>query len=259
VKSHRPLRGTAPVLSRVALASLACSLALTGAAQAGKVAPKAAKRPDTIPPTFTFSVAPLANVQGWNNTNVTITVRAADNPGGSGVAFIKDTITNAGAAVPGTTVNGTSATLVISSEGVNVVKLLVQDVAGNRAERTLTVRIHKTPPVPAKSGTGIYGPGAFVLGSPFKSGSFTTNKTSVRVHFGLRPDPITGASTITTVKAWLERAVDHANLGTIAFDPLDLDYSLDLLSLNKWSRGSYQLLIHLDDGSIHPITLTLTN
>jgi hypothetical protein len=561
MKSHRSPRGTAPRLSHVALASLACSLALTGAAQARGGAPKAVKLADTIPPTFTFSVAPMANVHGWNNTDVTITVTATDNPGGSGIFFIKDIITNAGVLLPGTTVNATTATFVINTEGVNTVLLRVQDVAGNRAEQTLTLSIDKTAPIitgartapnangwnngdvtatftatdagsgidtvsgpttltgegagqsvtgtatdlagnsasttvdginidktpptcsfgspspapgsggwnntdvsfpftagdalsgvdttspvsplvltaegssvtgtvtvtdkagnsatftspackidktpptliwgapsPAPNGNGwnnspvtlsytasdavsgvkttsprsplrfsvegagqtftvtatdkagnsatftspafnidmtpptiaitpangsgpydicglipptfttadalsgldpsfpgmlatvaptlsgvgsvttsvtgvqdlagnvasasstysvIYGPNAFVLASPFKSGAFTTKGTKVRVRFGLCPDPITGASLITNASCWLERAVDHVNLGTIDFDPLGLDYRLDVLGLNTWPRGSYQLLIHLDDGSIHPITLTL--
>jgi hypothetical protein len=120
----------------------------------------------------------------------------------------------------------------------------VQDMAGNGASASSTYSV-------------IYGPGAFVLAQPFRSGTFTTHNTKVRVRFGLCPDPITGESLITTADCWLERAVDHVNLGTIDFDPLGLDYRLDVVGLNLWPRGSYQLLIHLDDGSIHPITLTL--
>jgi hypothetical protein len=484
MKSHRSLRGTAPVLSHVVLASLACSLALTGAAQARGGAPKAVKVADTIPPTFTVDAAPMANVNGWNNSDVTITVNATDNPGGSGVAFIKYGTTIGGVAVLAGRVFANTATFVINTEGVNVCNIRVQDNAGNRVDQTITINLDKTAPsanfgngspaanrngwnntdvsipfttsdnlsgvdtsspspavvtgegagltssitvtdkagnvatiptpacnidrtapgiswgalTPAANGNGwnnsatalsfsgtdalsgvdttspvsplafsvegagqtqtvtvtdkagntatvtspavnidmtpptititpangagpidicgmlppsfttadalsgidpgfpgmlstaaptlsgvgtvttsvtgvqdlagnvasasstytvVYGPSAFVLGSPFKSGAFTTHNTKVRVRFGLCPDPITGASTIETASCWLERAVDGVNLGTISFDPLGLDYRLDVLGLNAWPRGSYQLLIHMDDGSIHPLTLTL--
>src|SRR5262245_63074771 len=62
---------------------------------------------DTIPPTTTATVSPLPNAAGWNNSNVTVTLTAVDNPGGSGV---KSITFDRGHGNP-TTVNGASATV----------------------------------------------------------------------------------------------------------------------------------------------------
>jgi hypothetical protein len=46
-------------------------------------------RTDFTPPVTTASASPGPNANGWNNTNVTVTLNATDNPGGSGVKQIQ--------------------------------------------------------------------------------------------------------------------------------------------------------------------------
>ena len=112
-----------------------------------------ATQSDTIPPTTSAAAAPPPNGAGWNNTNVTVTLSATDNAGGSGVKSISYTIAN-GASGTGTTVNAATATLAISAEGVNTIGYGAADNAGNiEANKTLVVRLDKTPPVLSVPGT----------------------------------------------------------------------------------------------------------
>jgi hypothetical protein len=50
---------------------------------------------DRIPPVTTATVGPLPNSAGWNNTNVSVTLNATDNPGGFGVQSISYWLTGA--------------------------------------------------------------------------------------------------------------------------------------------------------------------
>jgi len=98
---------------------------------------------DNIAPSTTAASSPAANAAGWNNSPVTVTLSATDNGGGSGVKSITYSV-NAGAPV---TVNGTTASFTLSTDGVNAVRFNATDNAGNpEASRTLVVRIDQTPP-----------------------------------------------------------------------------------------------------------------
>ncbi|HEY2014502.1 MAG TPA: phosphodiester glycosidase family protein, partial [Bryobacteraceae bacterium] len=101
---------------------------------------------DTLPPQTTATVSPLPNQNGWNNTNVTVTLNAVDNPGGI-VKQIEYSLTGAqtaGAQV----VAGNTASIVLNTEGVTTVHYFATDVAGNiEQSQSLTVRIDKTQPV----------------------------------------------------------------------------------------------------------------
>jgi hypothetical protein len=98
---------------------------------------------DDIAPSTTAASSPAANAAGWNNSPVTLTLRATDNGGGSGVKSITYSV-NAGAPV---TVNGATASFTLSTDGVNTVRFNATDNAGNpEASRTLVVRIDQTPP-----------------------------------------------------------------------------------------------------------------
>lgn len=101
---------------------------------------------DATPPTTMAVASPTANSNGWNRTNVNVTLTAADNPDGSGVKEIRFTLTGAQS---GEGVVLSSSTLVpISAEGVTTLTYFSVDRAGNQeATNTLTVRIDKTAPV----------------------------------------------------------------------------------------------------------------
>ena len=68
---------------------------------------------DNIPPTTTAIPSSAPNPNGWNNSNVTITLTATDNPGGSGVKQIEFAL--GGAQNTGwQTVAGNTASITIS-------------------------------------------------------------------------------------------------------------------------------------------------
>jgi len=100
---------------------------------------------DTIAPITTASATPAANGAGWNNSNVTVTLSATDNAGGSGVQSI--TYILAGEQMGGGSVAGSSTSILITTEGVTTVTYHARDNAGNvEADRTLVIRLDKTPP-----------------------------------------------------------------------------------------------------------------
>jgi fibronectin type 3 domain-containing protein len=100
---------------------------------------------DTIPPTTSITALPAANAKGWNNSNVTLTLTAVDNPGGSGIQQIN--ITLSGAQTGSSSVSGSSATISIGAEGVTTVSYFSTDKAGNaEAPKTIEIMLDKTPP-----------------------------------------------------------------------------------------------------------------
>ena len=70
---------------------------------------------DAVPPTTSASQSPAANANGWNNTNVSVTLNATDNPGGVGVKEIQFTL--AGAQVDVETVSGDFAAVAGGGRG----------------------------------------------------------------------------------------------------------------------------------------------
>jgi hypothetical protein len=101
---------------------------------------------DTTAPASSLSAAPPANPAGWNNTNVTISLSAADETGGSGVREIDYSATGA-QPLALTKANGSSVQLTISAEGSTTLSYFAVDNAGNtESPKTITVKIDKTPP-----------------------------------------------------------------------------------------------------------------
>jgi phosphodiester glycosidase len=115
-----------------------------GRANASGLAVYAAR--DTQPPITTAQLVPLPNGSGWNNSNVTVTLKAVDDPGGI-VKQIEYSLTGAQTAAA-TVVPGNTASIPISAEGVTTVRYFATDVAGNiESTVSLTVKIDKTVPV----------------------------------------------------------------------------------------------------------------
>ncbi|HYW72820.1 MAG TPA: HYR domain-containing protein [Pyrinomonadaceae bacterium] len=102
---------------------------------------------DPIPPVTSGLLSPGANANGWNNSDVLLSLSASDNAGGSGV---KEVIYSASGAqtIPATTISGSSASLAITVEGMTTVTYFARDNAGNtEGLKTVVIRIDKTPPV----------------------------------------------------------------------------------------------------------------
>lgn len=96
---------------------------------------------DTVAPTMTAPTTPAANVNGWNNTPVTVNFAATDNVGGSGVASITYSATGATTIAP-TTVNGSTASVPVSAQGITTFSYFATDVAGNvGTTQTLAVKL----------------------------------------------------------------------------------------------------------------------
>src|SRR5262249_54013874 len=86
---------------------------------------------DTIPPVTTAVASPGPNANGWNNSNVTITLNSTDSePGGTGVKQI--TYSASGAqTIASTTLMGASTSFTISTEGITTITFFGTDNAGN--------------------------------------------------------------------------------------------------------------------------------
>jgi len=98
---------------------------------------------DRIAPTTTVALAPALNAAGWANANVTVTLSATDNTGGSGVASITYSSTGA-QTIPTTTY---SAPFAVSNEGTTTLSYRATDNAGNtETTKTQVVKIDKTNP-----------------------------------------------------------------------------------------------------------------
>ena len=101
---------------------------------------------DTIPPVTTISASPVANANGWNNSDVALSLVATENePNASGVKEIH--VALAGAQTSTAVVLGSSASVTVSAEGTTTVSYFAVDNAGNiEATKTITLNIDKTPP-----------------------------------------------------------------------------------------------------------------
>lgn len=103
---------------------------------------------DTTPPTTTASVSSPANAAGWYRQEVTITLSAVDEPGGSGVHAITYSASLDGGTPVVTTVEAASAQFTVSAKGITTMTFFASDNAGNveAANPPLIVRLDKTPP-----------------------------------------------------------------------------------------------------------------
>jgi YVTN family beta-propeller protein len=99
---------------------------------------------DTTPPHTMAAASPPPNAAGWNNSNVSVSLNAMDNAGGSGVARISYAINGTAPII----LNSASASFVISSEGINTITYFATDNAGNvEAAHQLVIKLDKTAPI----------------------------------------------------------------------------------------------------------------
>jgi hypothetical protein len=106
-----------------------------------------AQAPDTTAPVTTAAANPALNAAGWSYRNVTVTLSAVDESGGSGVASVTYRAEGAHPLAP-KTVSGATASFVIWKPGETTVTFSATDDAGNVApEQTFVVKLDKTSPV----------------------------------------------------------------------------------------------------------------
>jgi hypothetical protein len=98
---------------------------------------------DIIPPTTLATPSPGPNSNGWNNTSVSVSLTATDNPGGSGVKEIHYTIGGNAEVV----VSGASTLFSLAAQGIYSISYHAVDKAGNvETAHTLAVQIDLTAP-----------------------------------------------------------------------------------------------------------------
>jgi Tol biopolymer transport system component len=104
------------------------------------------ERRDTTPPVTTATLSTPPNAAGWHKANVTVTLNATDNAGGSGVQSI--TYSAAGAQpIAQTTVTGNTVAVSITTEGITTLSYRATDAQGNvETAKTITVKLDKTAP-----------------------------------------------------------------------------------------------------------------
>ncbi|MFH1087835.1 MAG: S8 family peptidase [Chloroflexota bacterium] len=98
--------------------------------------------PDQTMPTTAISFGGTAGTNGWYVSNVTVTLTATDNPGGSGVASTKYSLD------AGQTWNTYTSPFTVSTEGQTIVLASSWDNAGNNEgpPAYALLKIDKTPP-----------------------------------------------------------------------------------------------------------------
>ncbi|MEW5759107.1 MAG: hypothetical protein AB1755_06580 [Candidatus Omnitrophota bacterium] len=125
--------------------------------------PEGIRPSETIRPTTQINIHPAPNALGWNNRDVTITLTASDNEGGSGVKQISYGLAGRGiSSTPYTFVEGERLELVIREEGTARLSYAAWDNQLNRERNNFAdIKLDKTPPQttysidPAPDETGV--------------------------------------------------------------------------------------------------------
>jgi hypothetical protein len=104
------------------------------------------ERRDLVPPATTATLSSQPNLAGWHKANVTVTLAATDNAGGSGVQSLTYSATGA-QALAQTTVNGSTVNVSITTEGTTTLTYRATDASGNvETAKSITVKLDKTAP-----------------------------------------------------------------------------------------------------------------
>ncbi len=98
---------------------------------------------DAAAPVTAAALSEEPNGAGWHNADVTVTLTAADNAGGSGLRELVYTVNGKTLLAQGPT-----ASVPVNEEGTTTVTFYAKDEAGNtEAPQTVVVRLDKTAPV----------------------------------------------------------------------------------------------------------------
>jgi hypothetical protein len=108
--------------------------------------PTGTRPADTISPSIAIDVQPPANIYGWHNGDIAVTLTATDNDGGSGVQEIVYEFPYL-AAEP-THVISNQVVIPFSIEGVNIFQCIAYDNDRNDSgQKSIELKLDKTPPV----------------------------------------------------------------------------------------------------------------
>jgi VCBS repeat-containing protein len=182
---------------------------------------------DEVAPTTNATRSVEPNAAGWNNEDVTVTLTATDNEGGSGVKEITYSI-NGGQP---TTVQGSSVQVPVSAEGETTIAFYATDNEGNiEQQRTTTVKIDKTAPAvssisPINNATGV---------SPTAKISATFSESGAGI------DPATlSTSTFTVVQ--VRPTGNEPVSGTVSYN--ESTKTVTFTPDTNLARGRYQVTI----------------
>lgn len=105
-------------------------------------------------PTTTATLSPAANLAGWNNNDVTVALSATAAPNGPAVDHISYSATGGAQPIGPTDVPGSSAAIVISTEGETTITFFATDAGGaTEPPEQITIKLDKTPPTISASRT----------------------------------------------------------------------------------------------------------
>jgi len=108
--------------------------------------PRGIRPSELIPPTTKIDIQPQPNPAGWNNTDITITLTAQDNEGGSGIRELYYSFL--GTNIQNKYVESDSTQIPFSYEGIKELVYKAIDKEGNYEKVNLIeLRLDKTPPV----------------------------------------------------------------------------------------------------------------
>jgi hypothetical protein len=181
---------------------------------------------DSIPPVTTVSALPLPNANGWNNTNITVSLNAIDNPGGSGVQQIQFAL--GGAQNTGwQTATGNAVSVTISSAGTTTLSYFAADNLGNQeTAKTLTVRIDKTPPVITPQINGTQGNNGSYRGTVSVAWNVVDPESGIASSAGCTTTNLTTDTAGVTLTC---SATDRAGLSTSVSVTIKIDNSAILI------------------------------
>lgn len=183
---------------------------------------------DKLPPTTTATPSGTPGLNGWYISEVRVTLSAADNPGGTGVARTEYSL-------DGITWSPYTAPFTLASEGITTILYRSVDYAGNvETTKTQTIKIDKTPPTITGAPTT----------SPNANGWYCTD---VVVHFAAT-DAISGLASVTPDVTVTNEgpgqliggtATDQAGNTASASVTLNIDKTPPVLSVLSPTDGPY--------------------
>ncbi|GEM_PF-2947993 len=163
------------------------TIAVTSGNVTGQIAvevslPSGIRPKETTPPTCQIDIKPGPNPVGWYNQDLTITLTAQDNEGGSGIREITYSFPYLNAKT--TFVKNTQTVIPFSIEGINLMRYGASDKEGNdTGQLTTEIKLDKTLPLIA----------AKVSPQPNPAG---WNKSDVTVSFDAT-DKLSGVKSVT--------------------------------------------------------------